>query len=99
MGQETGLLLVQADWTGANMALRLSFFAGMRRSFMRDFLCWKIESIEYHDFLRYMLSGGLSLPAIFSRSVCIGTVDVTEVIFKPFMSLVGQEMLVTVRKI
>ena len=84
--------------TGANVALPSLIFRRDAKVFHEKFPCLKIESIKYHDFLRYALSGGLSFRP-FVPSFLYWVVDAAEILFKPFMFLVGQEMLVTIRKI
>lgn len=84
--------------TGANMALPYIVFRRDADVFHKKFPHLKIERVKYHDFLRYILSGGLSYRP-FVPPFLYWLSDAAEIIFRPLMFLVGQEMLVTVRKI
>lgn len=84
--------------TEANMALPYIIFKRDAGLFQKKFANLKIISIVYHDFLRYTLSGGLSYrpfvpPALF------GAVNTLEAISKPFMPVLGNEMLVAILKL
>ena len=84
--------------TEANMAAPYIIFKRDAGLFKERFPNLRIASIVYHDFLRYTLSGGLSFrpfvpPALF------GAVNAVEAISKPLMSVLGNEMLVTIQKI
>jgi SAM-dependent methyltransferase len=83
--------------TGANMALPWVIFCRDAGRFHEKFPGLRIESIMYHDFLRYAFSGGLSYRPLVGPFL-YWIVDAAEFLFKPFMFLVGQEMLVTIRK-
>jgi SAM-dependent methyltransferase len=84
--------------TGANMALPSIIFRRDARLFHQRFPTLKIESIRYHDFLRYSLSGGLSYRPLVP-SCLFWAVDTVEFIFAPLMFLLGDAMLVTVKKL
>jgi SAM-dependent methyltransferase len=83
--------------TSANMAVPYIIFRRDAALFHEKFPSFKIESIKHHDFLRYILSGGLSYRPFLPKSL-YWTVDAAEALFRPLMFLVGQEMLVTVRR-
>lgn len=83
--------------TGANMALPYIIFKRDAALFRERFKRLKIDSIAYHDFLRYTLSGGLSYRS-FVPKMLFGAVNFMEAIFKPVMFVLGNNMLVTVKK-
>jgi len=84
--------------TDANMALPYIMFQRDINLFLKRFKDLKILSIIYHDFLRYTLSGGLSYKPLIPR-ILYRAVDYIEMVSKPLMSLLGNNMLVTIQKI
>lgn len=83
--------------TGANMALPYIIFKRDAALFRERFKMLKIDSIAYHDFLRYTLSGGLSYRP-FVPKILFGAVNFMEAVFKPVMFILGNNMLVTIQK-
>ena len=81
----------------ANMALPYIIFKRDAALFRERFKMLKIDSIAYHDFLRYTLSGGLSYRP-FVPKILFGAVNFMEEIFKPVMFILGNNMLVTIQK-
>lgn len=84
--------------TDANTAIPYILFKKEAGEFQRRFTQLKIRSIVYHDFIRYMLSGGLSYRPFVSQPL-YGTVELIESLLRPFMPLLGNSMLVTLQKI
>lgn len=87
-----------ARLTAANMAIAYIIFKRDRAKFSQKFPNLRISSIIYHDFLRYSLSGGLSYRPFVPRFL-FGAVNFFEKILRPFMSVLGNNMIVTVEKI
>jgi len=84
--------------TQANMAMPYIIFKRDRELFRQRFKNLKIVSIIYHDFLRYSLSGGLSYRS-FIPPALYGVVNFIEIIIKPLMPILGNNMLVIIQKI
>jgi len=84
--------------TAANMALPYIIFRRDRGRFEELFPRLKICRILYHDFLRYVLSGGLSFRP-FVPSWCFGAVNGLERLAAPLMRWFGQEMIVVLEKV
>ncbi len=84
--------------TGANMAIAYIIFKRDRIKFSEKFPNLRISSIIYHDFLRYSLSGGLSYRPFVPRFLfCV--VNFFEMALRPLMSVLGNNMIVTIQKI
>lgn len=84
--------------TRANMAIAYIIFKRDRKKFTQRFPNLRISSIIYHDFLRYSLSGGLSYRPFIPRFL-FTVVNFFEKALRPFMSVLGNNMIVTVQKI
>lgn len=84
--------------TKANMAMPFIIFKRDADLFRKEFPCLKVVSIIEHDFLRYTLSGGVSYKP-FVPELFFSFVNCMEIIMQPFMSVLGNEMIVTVQKI
>lgn len=84
--------------TKANMAMPYIIFKRDAELFRKSFPRLKISSIIEHDFLRYTLSGGLSYKP-FIPEFCFCFVNYLEILMRPFMRILGNEMFVTVQKI
>jgi len=87
----------QGRLTQANMALPYIIFKRDSELFRRRFKRLKIISFIYHDFLRYTLSGGLSYTPFIPRYL-YRTVDFIEWFLRPLMPILGDNMLVTIKK-
>ena len=84
--------------SGANMAIAYIIFKRDRIKFSKRFPNLIVSSIIYHDFLRYSLSGGLSYRPFVPRFL-FGAVNFFEKALRPFMPVLGNNMIVTIRKI
>lgn len=88
----------QGRLTGANMAMPYNIFIRDRKIFKDWFPGLKIISVIYHDFLRYTLSGGLSFRP-FVPGLFFPAVNSLEIAARPLMPVIGNNMIVTIKKI
>jgi SAM-dependent methyltransferase len=84
--------------SGANGALPWILFQRDRKKFQKEFPLLKIEPLQYHTPLRYLLSGGFSLPQLFPSSL-YPAIHAFEVGISPLNKFIGLFMTIELTKI